>query len=40
MGIAVDTHCHRIPNRLKWCSTKNAVKTSEFLEETIPKKEW
>jgi len=36
--IPVDTHCHRIPNRLGWVSTKTPEKTEEALLKIIPKK--
>lgn len=39
-GIAVDTHCHRIPNRLKWIKTSNPIKTKEALESIFPQSEW
>ena len=38
--IPVDTHCHRIPNRLGWVKTKTAEKTEKELEKIIPKKYW
>lgn len=39
-GICVDTHMHRICNRLGWVETKNAEKTRLELEEWIPKSYW
>jgi endonuclease-3 len=36
--IPVDTHCHRIPNRLGWVITKTAEKTEIKLEKIIPQK--
>ena len=36
--IPVDTHCHRIPNRLGWVKTKTAEKTEPELEKIIPQK--
>jgi endonuclease III len=36
--IPVDTHCHRIPNRLGWIKTKTAEKTEIELEKIIPQK--
>jgi len=36
--IPVDTHCHRIPNRLGWVKTKIAEKTEQELMKIIPKK--
>ena len=38
--IAVDTHVHRIPNRLGWVKTKNPHQTEEELKRAIPKKYW
>lgn len=38
--IAVDTHVHRIPNRLGWVKTKNPHQTEEELKKLIPKKYW
>jgi endonuclease-3 len=34
--IPVDTHCHRIPNRLSWVKTKIAEKTEIELNKIIP----
>ena len=39
-GIAVDTHCHRISNRLKWVNTSNPNETKQRLEELFDKEEW
>ena len=36
--IPVDTHCHRIPNRLGWVKTKLAEKTETELMKIIPDK--
>ncbi len=36
--IPVDTHVHRIPNRLGWVNTKKPEKTEEELMKIIPKK--
>lgn len=38
--LPIDTHCHRIPNRLGWVRTKTAEKTEKELEKIIPKKYW
>jgi endonuclease III len=35
--IVVDTHVHRIANRLGWVETKNADKTEEQLKNIMPK---
>ena len=40
-GIAVDTHIHKIANRLKWVNnTKDPDKTSVELEKVVDKKYW
>ncbi|KAL3116333.1 hypothetical protein niasHT_002416 [Heterodera trifolii] len=39
-GIAVDTHVHRIANRLGWVSTNSAEQTEQRLKELLPKSEW
>ncbi len=38
--IPVDTHVHRIPNRLGWLSTKNPEQTEKELEKIVPKHYW
>lgn len=38
--LPIDTHCHRIPNRLGWVKTKTAEKTEPALEKILPKKYW
>jgi endonuclease-3 len=38
--IPVDTHCHRISNRLGWVETKTAKETELALREKLPKKYW
>ncbi|MFW9828581.1 MAG: endonuclease III domain-containing protein [Candidatus Thorarchaeota archaeon] len=39
-AIPVDTHVHRISNRLRWVKTINPIKTEEVLKERIPKELW
>lgn len=39
-AICVDTHVHRITNRLGWIKTKNPEETEGELKKIIPKKEW
>jgi endonuclease-3 len=39
-GICVDTHVHRISNRLGVVSTKNPHQTEEALRKVLPKKYW
>jgi len=38
--LAIDTHCHRIPNRLGWINTKTPKQTEEELKKILPKKYW
>lgn len=39
-GICVDTHVHRISNRLGYISTKNPLETEMALRGKLPKKYW
>jgi len=39
-GIGVDTHVHRISNRLKWVSTKVPNETEVKLSELLPREQW
>ena len=38
--LPIDTHCHRIPNRLGWVKTKTPQKTEIELKKILPKKYW
>ena len=38
--LPIDTHCHRVPNRLGWVKTKTAEQTEKELEKILPKKYW
>ena len=38
--LPIDTHCHRIPNRLGWVKTATPEKTEKVLEKVLPKKYW
>ena len=38
--IPIDTHCHRIPNRLGWMHTKTPEETEFKIKEILPKKYW
>ncbi len=38
--LPIDTHCHRIPNRLGWVKTKKPEETEKALELILPKKYW
>jgi endonuclease-3 len=39
-GICVDTHVHRITNRLGWVQTKTPQQTESALEKILPQKYW
>jgi len=39
-ALPIDTHCHRIPNRLSWVKTKTPEQTEKALEILLPKKYW
>lgn len=39
-GICVDTHVHRIANRLGWVKTKTPEKTEFALREILPRRYW
>jgi endonuclease-3 len=39
-AICVDTHVHRISNRLGWVKTGTAQETERSLEKIIPRKSW
>jgi endonuclease-3 len=39
-AIPVDTHVHRISNRLGWVKTKKPEETERALEKIVPKKHW
>ena len=38
--LPIDTHCHRIPNRLGWIKTKTPEETEVALKVVLPKKYW
>jgi len=38
--LPIDTHCHRIPNRLGWIKTKTPEQTEAELNKILPKKYW
>jgi endonuclease-3 len=40
IGIAADTHVHRISNRLGWVKTKEPVQTEGQLESWVPEEYW
>lgn len=39
-AICVDTHVHRIPNRLGWISTTNPEQSEQALMEILPRRFW
>lgn len=39
-GISVDTHVHRVANRIGWVTTKNPRHTQKALEKILPPEEW
>ena len=39
-GISVDTHVHRISNRLEWVSTKSPTRTKDELELLLDRRYW
>ena len=39
-ALCVDTHVHRIPNRMGWVETKSPEKTEFALVKILPKKYW
>lgn len=38
--IPIDTHCHRIPNRIGWIKTKTPLETEITLKKILPEKYW
>jgi len=38
--LPIDTHCHRVPNRLGWVKTKTPEQTEKELEKILPKQYW
>jgi endonuclease III len=38
--LPIDTHCHRIPNRLGWIKTRTPDETEKQLKKILPKKHW
>lgn len=38
--LPIDTHCHRIPNRLGWVKTKTPEQTEAELEKILPRRYW
>jgi endonuclease-3 len=38
--IPIDTHCHRIPNRIGWIKTRTPEETEKELINIMPKKYW
>lgn len=40
MGIGVDTHVHRIANRLGWAKSSTPEETEKQLQQVFPPKAW
>ena len=38
--LPIDTHCHQIPNRLGWITTKTPEETEMALKKILPEKYW
>ncbi len=38
--LPIDTHCHRIPNRLGWIKTKTPEETEHALQRILPERYW
>ena len=38
--LPIDTHCHRIPNRLGWIKTEKPEQTESSLKKILPKDYW
>ena len=38
--LPIDTHCHRIPNRLGWIKTKTPEETESALTKILPERYW
>jgi len=38
--LPIDTHCHRIPNRLGWVKTTRPESTEKELEKILPREYW
>jgi len=39
-GLPIDTHCHRIPNRIGWIRTKTPEETEQVLRRELPRRYW
>jgi len=39
-GICVDTHVHRITNRLDWLETRHPDETEQVLRSILPRRHW
>jgi endonuclease-3 len=40
LGICVDTHVHRISNRMGWVSTRSPAQTEQAMMEALPRRYW
>jgi len=39
-ALPIDTHCHRIPNRIGWVETRTPEQTEQALREKLPLRYW
>jgi endonuclease-3 len=39
-GLPIDTHCHRIPNRIGWIRTRSPDETEQVLRRELPRRYW
>jgi len=39
-GLPIDTHCHRIPNRIGWIRTRTPEETEQVLRRELPRRYW
>lgn len=39
-GLPIDTHCHRIPNRIGWIRTRTPEQTEQVLRKELPPRYW
>ncbi len=39
-ALPIDTHCHRIPNRLGWIKTRTPEETEQKLTKILPRRHW
>ncbi len=39
-AMCIDTHCHRIPQRLGWFTSKSPLETEMIMRKSLPKRYW